>query len=463
MAAESTIQDLGRFLEDGNRLIPEEVRDRLKRFASRLNFVNAFIKNSEGKGDQNEVVRETIQQLTKTVQKAEVVIKDFMLAVEKQKRSSTFVSSMSIGPCCLAVDRNTWKISNTIDDILDNFQRYGISMNVGGHCDRPNTRATFESTVGENSSTYTFEIANPVVRSIRDKEPSDLKFEIESFQALLNSTARMRSTERIESSEFTSGGYSWVMIIYLNGNTKDNGTGHVSFYLRLVEKPTGRNSVNASFKFFILDKQRETYITIHDGKERKFDAGHLEWGISQALPIATFIDASNGLLVNDSCTFGAEVYVIKNTPTLVRLSLMQKTTLRSHPWVVDYFPLLNKETYSSIFPIEGRHWKLCLYPKGNLRGKDKYLSLYLYLVDATDLTDGRKLYADFVLSIKDQLNDSDHEKSVGFWFDSGKDHEGFDDFLPLTELNNPLKGYKANGTVIIATTINEMFLVTQVS
>ncbi|GAB4838775.1 hypothetical protein Ancab_028317 [Ancistrocladus abbreviatus] len=146
MAAESTIQDLGRFLEDENRLIPKEARDGLKRFASRLNFVNAFIKNSEGKGDQNEVVRETIRQLTNTVQEAEVVIKAFMLAVEKQKRSSRDFWRMNIGSFVhdvVGLDRNTQKISNTIDDILDNFQRYGISVNVGGHCVRPNTRATF--------------------------------------------------------------------------------------------------------------------------------------------------------------------------------------------------------------------------------------------------------------------------------------------------------------------------------
>ncbi|GAB4838788.1 hypothetical protein Ancab_028330 [Ancistrocladus abbreviatus] len=131
MAAESTIQDLGRFLEDENRPIPKEARDGLKRFASRLNFVSAFIKNSEGKGDQNEVVRETIRQLTNTVQEAEVVIKDFMLAVEKEKGTGPIFTMMIIGRVCDAVDRNTQKISNTIDDILDNFQLYGISMNVG--------------------------------------------------------------------------------------------------------------------------------------------------------------------------------------------------------------------------------------------------------------------------------------------------------------------------------------------
>ncbi|GAB4838757.1 hypothetical protein Ancab_028301 [Ancistrocladus abbreviatus] len=463
MATESTLQDIRRFLDQHkHNFWFSGAKEDLDDLASQLIFINALIKKFEGKRDQDDIVREMIRRLTNVAQEAKVLFNYVMRTVDDSQKwhnnSQKWHNNWEVnwrGWNFISIDDYVagmaQKLTKSIKNILDDFQQYGISMNVG------------ESTTGEKSSNYTFEIANPVVRSIRDKEPSDLKFEIESFGALVNSVARMRSVDKIESSEFTSGGHSWVMVIYLNGNMRDNGTGHVSLYLRLVEKPTGGNSVNASFKFFILDKQRETYVTIHDCKERKFDAGHLEWGISQALPIADFTDTSNGLLVNESCTLGAEVYVIKNTPTLVRLSLMQEKTKRSYTWVVGYFSRLTKEAYSSIFLIEERLWKLCLYPKGNLRGKDKYLSLYLYLEDATDLTGGSKLYVDFVLSIKDQINDRNHEKSVGFWFDSDKDHEGFDDFLPLTELNNPLKGYKADGTVIIEATINEMFLVTKVS
>ncbi|GAB4838868.1 hypothetical protein Ancab_028405 [Ancistrocladus abbreviatus] len=309
---------------------------------------------------------------------------------------------------------------------------------------------------------YTFEVANPVVRSIRDKEPSDFIFEIESYQALLNSASRTKS-DKIESSEFNAGGYSWVIVIYPNGNRRDNGAGHVSLYLKLVKKPPGRNSVIASFKFFIFDIEREMYVTIHDGKQRKFGAGHLEWGISQALPVSAFNDASNGLLVKDTCTFGAEVYVLKSTATFVLLSFMDKLTLRSYIWVVRDFSSLGDKTESPSFHIEDRLWKLCLYPRGNLGGEGRYLSLYLYLDDAADLTGGRKLYVECVLSIRDQFSGREHNKSDRFCFDSSEDHRGFDDFLPLAKLEMPLQGYKANDTVIIEATINEMFLQTKFS
>ncbi|KAL9264750.1 Ubiquitin C-terminal hydrolase 13-like protein [Drosera capensis] len=309
---------------------------------------------------------------------------------------------------------------------------------------------------------YTFEVTTPVFRGVRDKEPSHFKFEIESYEALLHSIARTKS-DKIESSEFNVGGHSWALVIYPNGNTKDSGSGHLSLYLKLVNKPTGGGSVYASFKFFIFDQERESYITIQDSRERRFDAAHLEWGIPKAFPVSAFSDEKNALLVNDSCTFGAEVYVITSTAAVSRLSLTERDTYRSNSWQVYDFSRLRADAYSDPFSIEGRSWKLHLYPKGNLTGQARFLSLYLYLNDRTDLVGGRKLYAECELSIKDQLNGDDFKQTVGFWFDSVNDHHGFDTFLPLADLNNPLKGFKENDTLIIEATINEIFMLKEAS
>ncbi|KAL9264752.1 Ubiquitin C-terminal hydrolase 12-like protein [Drosera capensis] len=309
---------------------------------------------------------------------------------------------------------------------------------------------------------YTFEVASPVVRSVRDKEPSHFKFEIESYQALLNSIARTKS-DKIETSEFNAGGQSWVLVIYPNGNTRDSGSGNISLYLKLANKPTGGSSVYATFKFFIFDHERETYITIQDARERRFDAGHLEWGIAKALPVAAFNDDKNALLVNDSCTFGAEVYVISSTATVARLSLAEQLTNRSFTWGVYDYSKLRTDTYSEIFSVEERSWKLRLYPRGNLTGQGRFLSLYLYLDDRTDLTGGRKLYVECELSIRDQLTGGAFKQTVGFWFDSVNDHRGFDTFLSLADLNNPLKGYKQNDTLIVEAVINEIFVLKEIN
>ncbi|GAB4838889.1 hypothetical protein Ancab_028427, partial [Ancistrocladus abbreviatus] len=111
------------------------------------------------------------------------------------------------------------------------------------------------------------------------------------------------------------------------------------------------------------------------------------------------------------CALLERKFMSKNTATFARLSLLEKLTLRSHTWPISDFSFLTKETYSPIFPIEERPWKLCLYPRGNLTGQGRFISLYLYLDDATDLTGGRKLYIECVLSIRDQFSGSEHKKS----------------------------------------------------
>ncbi|GAB4852829.1 hypothetical protein Ancab_017025, partial [Ancistrocladus abbreviatus] len=145
------------------------------------------------------------------------------------------------------------------------------------------------------------------------------------------------------------------------------------------------------------------------------------------------------------------------------LSLVEKETLRTFNWPVYDFSQLRSDTYSQSFPVEGRSWKLRLYPKGNLTGQGKYLSLYLYLEDLVDLTGGRKLYVDCTLSIKDQLSGNDRKETVGFWFDMNNDHRGFDMFLPLAELNNPTKGYKHADTLFIEANLNEMFTLQEIN
>ncbi|GAB4859486.1 hypothetical protein Ancab_010953 [Ancistrocladus abbreviatus] len=323
---------------------------------------------------------------------------------------------------------------------------------------------------------YTFEVTNPVMRSIRDQEPSDFIFEIESFLALLKSCATTKR-DRIEWPVFTAGDHKWVMVIYPNGNREDNGAGHISLYLRLFDG----YSVNASFKFFILDQERETYVTIHDGKKRKFDAGHLEWGISQALPVAAFNNARNGLLVNGSCTFGAEVYVIKNTATFASLSsLVEKQTFYltgdeqtfisgSYFRRVYDFPCLAVNKINC--PIGFHVKRPCVYKKLLLCGRSDWttlrrrgITLALIREPSKDEIDDSKLYIDCVLSITDQFTGGNHKESVRAWFDSEHmSSRSFTTSFQLTKQRRPLKEYIANEELIIEGTINEMLLVREIS
>ncbi|GAB4852965.1 hypothetical protein Ancab_040577 [Ancistrocladus abbreviatus] len=306
------------------------------------------------------------------------------------------------------------------------------------------------------NSAYTFRVANDVVVAVSETEPSDFKFEIANYKELLKSAERTRS-HRIESSEFNAGGHSWVMVMYPKGNKNDNSRDHISLYLRLVNKPTEGGAVLASFKFFIFDKKRETYITIIITKDRRFDATHPEWGIARALHVDDFTDEANGLLINNSCVIGAEVYVLQNITKIARLSLVEKTTGRTHTWKVNNYTRLRADKYSPSFRIEGYSWKLHLYPKRNETGKNRYLSLYLCLQEPANLTRGWKLHVEYTLSIKGKISGKDHKKTAGFWFDSNNAQHGFDEFLPLTEPNSPNRGSGHDEILTIEANLKKMF------
>ncbi|GAB4838789.1 hypothetical protein Ancab_028331 [Ancistrocladus abbreviatus] len=123
---------------------PEGIEAEMEDLASQLKFINAFIKNSEEKRDQNCVVGEAIQQLTKVAQEAQDVINDFKFAVENRRRRSILQKigrHMDHISILRDVARKTQKINKTIKNIFDNFQRSGIimmdvggSMTVGGSC-----------------------------------------------------------------------------------------------------------------------------------------------------------------------------------------------------------------------------------------------------------------------------------------------------------------------------------------
>ncbi|GAB4852791.1 hypothetical protein Ancab_016999 [Ancistrocladus abbreviatus] len=204
-------------------------------------------------------------------------------------------------------------------------------------------------------------------------------------------------------------------------------------------------------------------INMTNARTRSFNAGRREWGIPEAISAKDFFDKSNGLLINDSCTFGVEVYVVDQTLVRTsRLSMMEEQTSRSFTWPIYDLSAIRPSLFSHQFKIEDRSWKLEIYPRGHLTGQGKYLSLYFYLIDHTDLVGGKKLYVDVQLKLKDQLGDGYHEKNVGIWFDSEKDHGGPHDFLELAELNNPTKGYRLDDRVMIEAAVNGMFILEQI-
>ncbi|CAL5377513.1 unnamed protein product [Camellia sinensis] len=93
---------------------------------------------------------------------------------------------------------------------------------------------------------------------------------------------------------------------------------------------------------------------------------------------------------------------------------------------------------------------LCLYPKGNGTSEGKDLSVFLQLADSKNLLSEWKLYAEYKLRMKNQINMKHFERGVvTYWFSASGQTFGYQNFMSLNDLNNAGKGFKVNDVVII--------------
>ncbi|KAM4071793.1 hypothetical protein ACJW30_11G084300 [Castanea mollissima] len=71
-------------------------------------------------------------------------------------------------------------------------------------------------------------------------------------------------------------------------------------------------------------------------------------------------------------------------------------------WTIDNFSRRNrKRLYSDVFFIGGYKWRILLFPKGN---NVNHLSMYLGVADSTNLPYGWSRYAQFSLSVINQIH-----------------------------------------------------------
>ncbi|XP_041001380.1 probable inactive serine/threonine-protein kinase fnkC [Juglans microcarpa x Juglans regia] len=292
---------------------------------------------------------------------------------------------------------------------------------------------------------------NGVVRSSRDFPPAHYTFQIKNFSVLFEA-----EVGKCESGQFELGGYKWKLVLKTNG--KKNSKSHISLYLAIENKNTLSLGweANVNFRFFVFDQIRNMYLCIQDadGRVRRFHNLKTEWGFAQLLSHDTLNDPSNGYIVDDSCILGAEVFVIKGTGRGVCLSMIKQPQINYFTWRVDSFDARKDYYYlSNVFVVEGRKWKLKLYPRGADKATSDYgfsLSLYLQPVDDSEIvTPNRKLYAKYKLRIRDQVNSNHLEKTLEYWFSSSNVGFGAPTFTFLTDLKDPSNGYLVDDALLV--------------
>ncbi|XP_050268799.1 uncharacterized protein LOC126713166 isoform X2 [Quercus robur] len=311
-----------------------------------------------------------------------------------------------------------------------------------------------------------FENPDDISRSTSDAPTMHYTVKIKSFSLLAKN-----SMERYETGEFESGGYKWKLVIYPNGNKNNNVDKHMSLYLAIEAedlRPPGWE-VHAIFRFFLHDQIRDNYLTIEDTKkkERLFRGIKLEWGYDKVIPLKTFNDASNGYLVDDTCVFGAEVFVSKQRSmdkveclALIRDSITKKSVIR-----FDYYSELTGEShYSAPFNVGNHKWKIRICPIGEGIGMGIYNSLYLALADPKSLLPGMKIFADFTLRILDQVYGWQHQYAkLSRWFSASSHEHGWNRFISISSSNLTNLGLLRRDTMLVEAEITILAVVNATS
>ena len=85
-------------------------------------------------------------------------------------------------------------------------------------------------------------------------------------------------------------------------------------------------------------------------------------GFAQFLSLDVLKDPCNGYLMDDSCIFGAEVFVIKYSGKGECLSMIKDPDDGTFTWVIENFSTLNEEVlYSETFTIKEIKWHVLMH------------------------------------------------------------------------------------------------------
>ncbi|KAI9182600.1 hypothetical protein LWI28_027085 [Acer negundo] len=185
-----------------------------------------------------------------------------------------------------------------------------------------------------------------------------------------------------------------------------------------------------------------------DGKVRRFHAMKTAWGITKFIDLKTFSDPMRGYLIDNTCVFGAEVFVVKNTFTGVNFTMKKEPPTYSYTWRVSKFSTLHDERYESEY-FGCYNWKVMLYPNGALEGRGNSIGLSLYS-DGSNIPANSKLLVGFKLLIKDRINGKHFElKRVRALFYPPNLNFGWGDFMSLAKLKDPSQGFLVDDTCVV--------------
>ncbi|MBA0809042.1 hypothetical protein Gohar_024726, partial [Gossypium harknessii] len=139
---------------------------------------------------------------------------------------------------------------------------------------------------------------NEIAVTWREEEPAHYILQIQSLPFLLE----ILSESQVAFEAFEASGHKWSLILH---REYENEHVYLSPYLRIMDiQHLGHNwKIDALIKFFVYHQGMNRYITIQDGKVKRFSAKKEESGFSRLMLLTKFIQ-------ENTCKFGVEVFVV---------------------------------------------------------------------------------------------------------------------------------------------------------
>ncbi|KAM1418252.1 hypothetical protein ACFXTN_020064 [Malus domestica] len=292
-----------------------------------------------------------------------------------------------------------------------------------------------------------------ISRSYSASPATHYTLKLESFSML----KELPEDHRCESDEFQAGGYKWKLVVFPYGNKKKNVEHHISINLEMARTDSLQPDweVYVDFRVYLLDQEKGTYVVFQDDKimQKCLHGVAPDVGFNKLISLKELTDASNGYVINDTCVFGAEVFVRKERRAGkgTCISMIKNAAKYTHVWKIKKFSKLKDECYySKPFTAGNQRWKIMIYPKGNSTSKGTHFSLYLTLADTKTLHPRSQILTKITLRIVHQMHHRLHCCISGnFWFSASQRSWGQASFITLVTLNEADEGFLMNNTCIV--------------
>ncbi|CAN8274797.1 unnamed protein product [Cochlearia groenlandica] len=340
-----------------------------------------------------------------------------------RKRTKTLQKYLDVlfpGLCLVGMNADCFKVSDSpVKDTLNPYLRRLLAL--------------LEHMGSRSKETREHEPLKLPLRPSRDRPPTSYSIRFESFTTMMD----LVKDGYYESLPFNVGGFNWTFHIYPTGNKEDTPFEWVSLYAKIDKSSLiDQQDVYAEIKFFAYDYSAKNYSYIQETEPVMFNSYKPKWGVPLFIPTWAFKPpfqySSNG----GQSEFGIDIFIAQPFSKWEEFSYDENIIDPIFAWNIDHFSTLSDDSYTSDpFSSGGRNWVLKVYPKGNGDGTGNSLSIYL-LSESSE-----KQYVRAKLRVLNQIPSNQVEKLVEGWPNAAENGWGYDNFIPLSDLNDETKGF----------------------